>query len=319
MAYEKTENLLDLAIWMQSSREGVSLKDIMNRFGVSKRTADRMRDLILVRFPQTTEADSNTKEKRWYIPQGTLKDIIQFTADELSCLNIAKEALKKGHLDSKAQELENIILKIKASIKPETFRRIEPDAEELMRAEGIACRPGPKIKIATEIITPLREAILSCHQVRITYQNKNTKRISQNILNPYGFLYGDRNHYLVAAHSDGFVNGQPHNFILMNIRKVQILPNTFIYPIDFSLKAYAERSFGAFQEQPVDVEWLFDKEVAEEASHYIFHPSQTTTRNPDGTLTVKFKAGGLVEMDWHLYTWGNHVKVILPKKEKEND
>ena len=32
MAYEKTFDLLDLAIWMQSTREGVSLSDIMNAF-----------------------------------------------------------------------------------------------------------------------------------------------------------------------------------------------------------------------------------------------------------------------------------------------
>lgn len=103
MSYEKTEQLLDLAIWMQSSREGVSLKDIMHHFSVSKRTADRMRDLILLRFPQAVETDSGTREKRWYIPQGTLRDIIQFNADELSCLNIAKEALQKSHLHEKAK------------------------------------------------------------------------------------------------------------------------------------------------------------------------------------------------------------------------
>ena len=43
-------------------------------------------------------------------------------------------------------------------------------------------------------------------------------------------------------------------------------------------------------------------------------------RNPDGTLTVKFRAGGAREMDWHLYTWGGHVKVIKPEdfdKRKE--
>ncbi len=313
MSYEKTEQLLDLAIWMQSSREGVSLKDIMNRFGVSKRTADRMRDLILLRFPQTVEVDSDTREKRWYIPQGTLKDIIQFNADELSCLNIAKEALQKSHLHAKATELDGIINKIKASIKSDTFRRIEPDAEELMRAEGIACRPGPKIKINSDIINTIREAILSCHQIRITYQNKNSKKTSYNTLNPLGFLYGDRNHYLVAVHSDGYAGGKPRNFILLNVVDVKMLSDTFIYPQDFSLQKYAEQSFGAFQEEPIEVEWLFDKEIADEASHYIFHPSQTMEKNKDGTLTVKFRAGGRREMDWHLYTWGEHVKVVKPK------
>jgi predicted DNA-binding transcriptional regulator YafY len=42
------------------------------------------------------------------------------------------------------------------------------------------------------------------------------------------------------------------------------------------------------------------------------------TENPDGTLTVKFKAGGHLEMDWHLYTWGEHVKVIKPEGWKAN-
>lgn len=36
-------------------------------------------------------------------------------------------------------------------------------------------------------------------------------------------------------------------------------------------------------------------------------------KNPDGTLTVKFKAGRHLEMKWHLYTWGDNVEVIKPK------
>lgn len=55
MAYEKTHDLLDLAIWMQSNREGVSLNDIANYFKVSRRTAERMRDMILLQFSQTEE------------------------------------------------------------------------------------------------------------------------------------------------------------------------------------------------------------------------------------------------------------------------
>lgn len=55
------------------------------------------------------------------------------------------------------------------------------------------------------------------------------------------------------------------------------------------------------------------EEVADEAKNFIFHPKQKLIKNPDGTLTVKFKAGGRREMDWHLYTWGDKVKVIKPK------
>ena len=82
MAYEKTYDLLDLAIWMQSTREGVSLNEIAAHFKVSRRTAERMRNMITTRFPQTEEIIGDNNTKRWYIPQGTLKDFIQFSAEE---------------------------------------------------------------------------------------------------------------------------------------------------------------------------------------------------------------------------------------------
>jgi predicted DNA-binding transcriptional regulator YafY len=34
---------------------------------------------------------------------------------------------------------------------------------------------------------------------------------------------------------------------------------------------------------------------------------------PDGSLTVRFKAAGVVEMAWYLYQWGDKVEVIKPE------
>ncbi|OCG53078.1 hypothetical protein A9G27_08980 [Gilliamella sp. Bim3-2] len=70
--------------------------------------------------------------------------------------------------------------------------------------------------------------------------------------------------------------------------------------------------FGTFKEEPFDVEWCFSPEVAKEVRHYIFHPTQTMIENKDKSITVKFKAGGALEMSWYLYMWGNMVEVIKP-------
>lgn len=275
MAYEKTYDLLDLAVWMQSTREGVSLNEIADKFNVSRRTAERMRDMIITRFPQTEEVVCENNIKRWYIPQGTLKDFIQFSAEELSVLEIASTLLENKQLQGKKEVFENIINKIKASIKSDVYRKIEPDAEVLLEAEGFICRLGPKLIINNQVISTIRQAILECHQIKIVYFNKMSGKTSTNILDPYGFLYGERNHYLVAHHSDGYFGDDVHNFILSNIKTVEILDIPFVPVKDFDLKEYAEQSFGAYHEEPFDVEWLFDKEVAEEASKYIFHPTQT--------------------------------------------
>lgn len=322
MAYEKIYDLLDLAIWMQSDREGITLNDIASKFNVSRRTAERMRDMIIMRFPQTEEVIGENNVKRWYIPQGTLRDFIQFEADELAALEKSKELLDKNNMITQAEKLEKIIHKIKASIKPDILRKIMPDAEVLSENELFVCHAGPRLNIDKHLIKTIQRAILECHQIRITYFHEHNQKTSQSILNAYGFLYGERNHYLVGHHADGYFGNEVHMFKLINIKNVEILPELMMIVPEFNLQQYALRSFGAFQEPPFDVEWLFDKKTAGEAANYIFHPSQTMVKNKDGSLTVRFRAGGRVEMDWFLYTWGNHVKVIKPidwyEKKKES-
>ena len=56
----------------------------------------------------------------------------------------------------------------------------------------------------------------------------------------------------------------------------------------------------------------FAAEVSRDAAAFLFHPDQTVTENEDGSLTVRFKAGGLDEMSWHLVTWQESVTVEKP-------
>ncbi len=313
MAYDKMYDILDLAIWMQSNREGVSLQDIMERFHVARRTAERMRDLILDKFPQTRVRVAENNIKRWYIPQGTLKDFIQFSAEELVAFEKAISYLQANSMNENSALLQKILEKIRANIVDKTYQHSDTDAEVLLEAEGFAHRVGPKIIVAKEIVQKIRQAILSFRQIKVSYKNKSSGKIRTFQLLPYGILYGERNHYLVAKHSDGYGGNKEHYFILSNILSLEILDE--IYEIDesFSLKSLSEKSFGVFQEEPFEVEWLFDKSVAEEVKRYEFHPKQTVQENADGSVTVKFFAGGRLEMDWHLYTWGDKVKVIKPE------
>ena len=49
-------------------------------------------------------------------------------------------------------------------MKPEQKRRVEVDAEELIKAEGLVLRPGPKNKTDAQIMDTIRQGNLSCHQ-----------------------------------------------------------------------------------------------------------------------------------------------------------
>ena len=46
----------------------------------------------------------------------------------------------------------------------------------------------------------------------------------------------------------------------------------------------------------------------------MFHPTQSTEENADATFAVRFEAGGIDEMCWHLFTWRDRVTVEKPAR-----
>ena len=101
---------------------------------------------------------------------------------------------------------------------------------------------------------------------------------------------------------------------LANMSDARITADTFGREPDFDLEAYAPRSFGTYQEEPVPVVLRFTAEATRDAAAFLFHPSQSMAENADGTLTVRFTAGGIDEMCWHLVTWGESVTVEEPAR-----
>ena len=304
--YKKSEMLNDLVLWMQDADDGVSLKDITEKYGVSQRTAIRMKDSIAEKYPQIKEFTGQYNAKRWQLPKGTGKEMIAFSMEEIHALQNASNLMSsKSMVDSRY--IDSVLYKLKALIGKDATNRIEPDAEALLEAEGYAFRPGPKIIINTEHLKKLRYAVIACCKIRIKYDSEHNKDWREVF--PYGFLYGIK-HYLIAWDPSKY---KMCYFNLNKIQEIEVENAYFKRDPHFSLKDFSEQAFGVYQEEPFDVEWLFDKDVAEAAQQYTFHPKQETIRNPDGTLTVKFRAGGAREMDWHLYTWGKHVKVIKPE------
>ena len=311
MRYEKADNLLQLALEMQASRAGLSLRDIETKFKVGRRTAMRMRDALLRNFPQTEEVDTDERVKRWRIPSGTLDRLIQFCAEELSALELAVRLLDRDNRESEAAQLATLSGKLRALLKPQVARKVEPDLEVLLEAEGLAARPGPRPKIDPAIIEDLRGAILACRKVRIRYYNRRTRKTNERLVHPYGFLHGHRN-YLVAWHENPKAN-HVTLFALPHIKAVEVTGDGFEREPGFDLAEFASRSFGLFQGDPFDTAWRFAPEAADDAEEFTFHPTQETHREEDGSLTVRFRAAGDLEMAWHLLTWGDKVEVLEPK------
>ena len=312
MRFEKLETLLRVALDMRGTAEGISLDDIQKTYGVSRRTAERMRDAIERVFPQMEQANPGEIPKRWRIRAGVLSSMVAFSAEELAALASAARFARRDNLDPVSNHLGTLAAKLKSLIPAPAIRRINPDLEALMEAESIALRPGPRQAISGDLLAELRHAIIACRQVWLHYRARGTGRLSRQLTCPYGFLYGSR-HYLVAYSLSDRARAY-RLFSLANIEKVELTDSSFERRQDFSLQKFAERSFGVFQEESFDVVWRFSPKAAPDARQFLFHPTQTMEDQPDGSLIVRFCAGGALEMSWHLFTWGGEVEVLEPPK-----
>jgi predicted DNA-binding transcriptional regulator YafY len=313
--YEKADTILRIALDMQGTAEGLSLEDIQRRYSdepLSRRTAERLRDAIERVFPQMQQANPGELPKRWRLPTGTVSGFAAVSAEEFADLAAGVSLLRRENMLVQAENAERAVSKLRALMKPDALTRVAPDLEALTEAEGIAMRPGPRPRIDPDIVAALRQAILASQKVKLYYKYRSSGKTGYDTVRPYGFMYGNR-HYLVAWSE----NERAHdfrNFALSNIERVELLETSFTRSRGFSLQEYAERSFGVFQEEPLDVVWKFSPKVADDARQFLFHPSQSFEEQADGSLIVRFRAGGKLEMCWHLFTWGEHVSVLAPTK-----
>lgn len=307
MRYARQEDLLRLAVMMQGSAEGVSIADIEQTFGVSRRTAERMRDAVLRAFPQLEERPGVNGQKYWRFPAGTLGKMVEPTVDELTAGHRAASiARREGDLDT-AETLEGLLSKVQAMFREDRRRRIAADLEAQLMADGVAFRPGPRERIDPEILRKLRDAILAGVMISADHHARGSGKLSRNTrLGPIAMLFGDGRQYLLAwsEYKDDL-----RLFALAGFERIDLEDEVFERPEDFDLQDWLAESFGIWREEPQDVEWRFLPEVADEAATYIFHPRQETERLPDGSLVVRFRAGGRQEMAWYLARWGDKVEV----------
>jgi predicted DNA-binding transcriptional regulator YafY len=82
-------------------------------------------------------------------------------------------------------------------------------------------------------------------------------------------------------------------------------------------RAYAERAFGVFHEEPLEVAFRFAPSAAPDARAFLVHLAQTSSDEPDGSLTVRFRVRGVLEIAHHLLTWRLSVTIVAPKALKD--
>jgi len=310
MRHDKAAMVIELARRMAASAEGLSIDEMARDMRVGRRTAERMRDAVLMLFPQVDEI-SDPPTKRWRIRGGLSAFEQAPTATEMLELSKAASALRAAGEPARATALEGLERKLKAAMRSTTLNRMAPDLEALVRAETIAVQAGPRPSADEGMLTAIRGAVLAQQPLGFTYSRPGAEPRRRSVA-PCGVMFGRAN-YLVAADRE---TGRIQTFRLDRMSSVQPQDGVAIPPADFDLSVFASQSFGIYQDQIEDVVLRIAPEGAAEARSWRWHPTQSFEDQTDGAVVVRFSASGMRELAWHLFTWGEQAVILAPERLK---
>jgi predicted DNA-binding transcriptional regulator YafY len=245
--HDKAAMVIELARRMAASAEGLTLDEMARDMRVGRRTAERMRDAVMMLFPQVDEV-SDPPSKRWRIRGGLSAFEQAPTATEMLELTKAASGLRAAGEPARAAALEGLERKLKAAMRSTTLNRMAPDLEALVRAETIAVQAGPRPSADEAMLTAIRGAVLAQQPLGFTYSRPGAEPRRRSVA-PCGVMFGRAN-YLVAADRE---TGRIQTFRLDRMSHVAPQDGVAVPPADFDLNVFASQSFGIYQDEIEDV------------------------------------------------------------------
>jgi predicted DNA-binding transcriptional regulator YafY len=315
MSLSKARDLLRLAEMAASRHMGVSLAEIAEEFDADHRTAQRMTKALEDVFQNVEVNTDEDRRRRWKLRDSSLLRLkgAGLGDSELAALEMSIKRAEREGATHDVKALISLRDRLLAHMPGPHARRAEADAEAVLEAYGYASRPGPRVRAEPLVLETIAQALKGPFLLVVTYAGPKDNEPRERVLEPYGFLLGIRR-YLVAR-EQGKTGGLQH-FRLDRIGKARLGAQSFARDLDFDLLAHSARAFGSYHADAEfgDVVWRFRPAAAAAAREFVFHPQQELSDEKDGCLTVRFRAGGWLEMAWHLYAWGDQVEVLEPQE-----
>lgn len=305
----KLDRLLSLVHALVDEPEGLTLDDMAQHVGVNRRTAERMRDVIMMHFD--LEPISEGRTKRWRIAGKLGRMFTKPTPIELAALQAEVDGYRRTSQDAQADVLASLLHKIRGALDGATRTRTAPDVEALTKAQRIFIPAGPGIPISPETLSIAQQAIMAGMMLEFDYQAEGREEAEWRRVIPYGLVHGAIS-YLIGKLPER--EAPPVFYRLDRMTGVKVSDRAGIIPADFDIDEWMSKSFGIWRGEEYEIELRVLPTAAELAKQWRFHPQQVLREEADGSLLITFRAGGLRELALHLCTWSGAIVPASPRE-----
>lgn len=306
----KLDRLLTLLKALGESTEGLTLDQMAEVIGANRRTAERLRDLILVHFDLDERLDD--RQKRFRIPGALPSPFTQPNVAEIAALqSLAETARRSG--SSQAPLLESLLGKVQAGLRQEVKSRMAPDLEPLVRLQRHYVPAGPLVEHSPETVAQIQGAMMSGMCLEFDYLADGAAEAKWRRVIPLGLIHGQVS-YLIGKIPDRDLEPVPYR--LDRMRAARASSHMGEVAEDWDLDAWMSESFGIWREDGHEIVLRASAESAARARSWRFHPRQTIEEDGEEVL-IRFHSGGAREIAEHLFTWGGEVRIVAPDELRE--
>ncbi|QIQ85718.1 WYL domain-containing protein [Erythrobacter sp.] len=307
---EKLDRLLTLVAALGESAEGLTLDEMAEVIGANRRTAERLRDVILVHFDLEERIDD--RHKRFRIPGALPSPFTQPNVEEIAALQSVAAMQRRGG-SAQAELLESLLGKVQAGLRREVKSRMAPDLDPLVRLQRHHVPAGPMIEHAPETVAAIQGAMMAGVCLEFDYRAEGASEAKWRRVVPLGLIHGAVT-YLIGKIPGRDLDPVPYRLDRMSEVRASNEPGAA--GEEWDLDEWMSRSFGIWREEGHDIVLRVAATSAERARRWRFHPHQSIEEDGE-EVVVRFHSGGLREIAEHLFTWGGEVRIEAPEELRE--
>jgi predicted DNA-binding transcriptional regulator YafY len=166
-----------------------------------------------------------------------------------------------------------------------------------------------------DCVRTVQWALLTKKQLTGQYESPYESKPVKLTVHPYRLCLIKSAWYLIAKTAG---EPEPRTYRIVRFKSLRMTDKPAVIPRGFDLREYFGNAWGVYRGQDSHaVELLFAKDAAEVVSETVWHHTQKSKRNADGSLTMTFTVDGLDEIVRWIVGWSGRVKVIAPNTLRE--
>jgi predicted DNA-binding transcriptional regulator YafY len=195
---------------------------------------------------------------------------------------------------------------------PEGIKEILADAAELISVLDLKLADHSKHR---ETLKTIQFALLEGRQVTGLYESPYEPEPVRLRLHPYRLCLIKNAWYVIGRQDD---LTEPRTYRVARFKTLRMLDQPADVPDDFDIKAYFGNAWAVFRgDKTYDVEIWFTPKAAKVVTETVWHHTQKTKFEKDGSVTLSFRVDGLEEITNWVLSWAGSAKVLQPAELRE--